>query len=403
VAIASPPVGASTVAQIRAAVDALAAVDPFGLSDEALAGQLLSMRREMDRLDALFALRVRAAHTCGVGASDGAASTAAWLRHRAHMREGDARAAIEAGAVSELLGETGQAWRAGEISSAEFRTIAAARVDGHDDTFVKCEPLFLDLARSHDLRGLRQATAHFKRVALADGTEPSAYDGLHVSRLYDGRTVIKGDLSDLAAETVVTALHAYTDPPDDKLTRTTSQRYADALVRICEVALAQTGTPERARRQVLAVLDWKTLVDKQPGRLDGVFTGPIHPRDIELLLCDCDISRVITGPDGLPLDVGRMRREPTAAMRRALVERDGACRWPGCNRPAGFCDAHHVVPGWPDRGPTNLKNLILLCSHHHHTAHKPGWWLTFDGTTLEVHRPDGTILEPERPGGTGFR
>jgi hypothetical protein len=89
-------------------------------------------------------------------------------------------------------------------------------------------------------------------------------------------------------------------------------------------------------------------------------------------------------------------------MRRALVERDERCRWPGCDRAAGFCDAHHVVPWWPDRGPTSLRNLILLCSHHHHVAHRPGWWLTFDGTTLAVHRPDGSILEPEHPGGSGF-
>src|SRR5215211_7514271 len=154
------------------------------------------------------------------------------------MREGDARAAMETGAVSELLAETGEAWRAGDVSSAAFRTIAAARVDGHDETFVNCEPMFLDLARRHDLRSLRRATAHFKRLALADGTEPSTHDGLHISQLYDGRTVINGELSDLAAETVTTALHAYTDPPDEQFPKTTSRRYAEALVRICEVALA---------------------------------------------------------------------------------------------------------------------------------------------------------------------
>jgi hypothetical protein len=305
------------------------------------------------------------------------------------MREGDARAAIEAGEVSDLLAETGAAWRAGEISSAAFRTIAAARVDGHDDTFVSCESSFLDLARRHDLRSLRLATAHFKRCASADGTEASAHDGLHISRLYDGRTVIKGDLSDLAAETVTTALHAYADPPDEQFPKKTSKRYAEALVRICELALAHTGTPERARAQVSIVVDWKTLVERQPGRLDGQFTGPIHPRDIERLLCDCDISRIVTGPNGLTLDVGRKRREPTPAMRRALVERDGGCRWPDCDRPAGFCDAHHVRPWWPD-GETKLTNLVLLCSHHHHVTHRPGWSMTFDGTTLEVERPNGT-------------
>jgi hypothetical protein len=231
VAIANPPVGVSLVEQLRHVVDVLVDVDPASLSDAALASELLARRREMDRQEAAFARMARAAHTRGVGALDGAASTAAWLRAKARMREGDARAAIDAGAVSVLLGDKGEAWRAGAVSSAAARTIFAARVDGHDDAFVKCEPMFLDLARRHDLRSLRRATAHFKRLALADGTEPSAHDGLHVSRLYDGVTVIKGELSDLAAETVVTALHAYADPPDEKLTRTTSQRYADALVR----------------------------------------------------------------------------------------------------------------------------------------------------------------------------
>jgi hypothetical protein len=389
VAIATPPINGSPVADLRAAVDALVAVDPAELSDVALASWLLATRAEMDRQDAAFARLARAAHTRGVGGIDGAASTAAWLRSKARMREGDARAAIEAGEISELLAETGAAWRAGEVSSAAARTIFAARVDGHDDTYVKCEPLFLDLARRHDLRSLRRATAHFKRLALADGTEPSAHDGLHISRLYDGRTAIRGDLSDLAAETVTTALHAYTDPPDEQFPKTTSKRYAEALVRICEVALGATGTPKRARAQVSIVVDWKTLTERRPGRVDGEFTGPIHPRDIEGLLCDCDISRIVTGPDSLPLDVGRMRRNPTPALRRALVERDGGCRWPDCDRPAGFCDAHHVTP-WLAGGETKLTNLVLLCSHHHHVTHAPGWSITFDGTTLEVLRPNGT-------------
>jgi hypothetical protein len=389
VAIATPPVDASPVVQLREVVDALVNADVSAMSDAALAAEVLAMRREMDRLEGGFAQRVRAAHTRGVGASDGAASTAVWLRSEGRMREGDARAAIEAGEVSELLAETGGAWRAGEVSTAAFRTIAAARVAGHDETFVKCEALFLERARRHDLRSLRLAAAHFKRCAQADGTEPSEHDGLHISRLYNGRAAIRADVSDLAAETITTAVHAYADPPDDRFPKTTSRRYAEALVRICEVALAQTGTPERARAQVSVVVDWTTLIERQPGRLDGEFTGPIHPRDVERLLCDCDISRIVTGPTGLPLDVGPLRRNPTPAMRRALVERDGGCRWPECDRPAGFCDAHHVQP-WQHGGETKLTNLVLLCSHHHHVAHAPGWATTFDGTTFEVLRPTGT-------------
>ncbi len=388
-AIAPPVVPASPIAQLGSVVDMLVAGDPGGLSDAALADEVIALRRELDRLEAAFARMVGVAHVRGVGGVDGAASTAAWLRSAGRMREGDARAAIEAGEVSELLAATGERWRAGDVSSAAVRMIVAARVDGHDNTYVACEPLFLDHARRHDLRSLRRVTAHFKRCALADGTEPSVHDGLHVSRLYDGRTVIKGELTDLAAETVTTALHAYSDPPDEQFPKKTSTRYAEALVRIWEVALGQTGTPDRARAHVSIVVDWKTLTDRQPGRLDGEFTGPIHPRDIERLLCDADISRVVTGPDSLPLDVGRRRRNPTPAMRRALVDRDGGCRWPGCDRPTGFCDAHHVRP-WIYDGETKLSNLVLLCSHHHHVTHRPGWSITFDGTTLEVLRPNGT-------------
>ena len=78
-AIARPPAVMSPVAQIRAGVDALVAAGSSGLSDAELGSLVLELRREMDRQDAVFAQAVRAAHTQGVGASDGAASTAAWV------------------------------------------------------------------------------------------------------------------------------------------------------------------------------------------------------------------------------------------------------------------------------------------------------------------------------------
>src|SRR6185295_7631314 len=87
------------IAELSEVVDELAGVDPASQSDAALASDLLALRAQMDRLEAVFARRADAAHQRGVCAADGAASTAAWLRWRAGMREGEARAAIEAGAV----------------------------------------------------------------------------------------------------------------------------------------------------------------------------------------------------------------------------------------------------------------------------------------------------------------
>jgi hypothetical protein len=381
------------MARLRAAVDDVVALDPDGFDDDELADDMLALRREMDRQDAAFARRAQAGHRRGIGSRDGSASTAAWLRSRAGMREGDAKAAIEAGAVAELLPATGEAWRDGEISTGAARTIAAARVRGHDAELQACEPELLELARRHDLRTLRRATAAFRAFATADGSDPGARDGVFVSKLYDGRTVISGEVGDLAGETILTALHAYTDPPSDDDPRTTPQRTAAALVCIAEVALAHHENPERrrVRKHLSVVVDWKSLIESVPGRLDGEFTGPIHPRDVAQLLCDCSISRVVTGPDSLPIDLGRTKRLVPPTLRRALVARDQGCRWPSCVRPPAWCDAHHVIP-WPDGGNTDLDNCVLFCPHHHHVAHQPGWRITFDGHVLRVSRPDGTEL-----------
>ena len=58
-------------------------------------------------------------------------------------------------------------------------------------------------------------------------------------------------------------------------------------------------------------------------------------------------------PDGSILDVGRKTRTISPALRRALIERDGGCRFPGCR--AGRCDAHHLKH-WADGGETSLDN-----------------------------------------------
>jgi hypothetical protein len=385
------------VAELAEVVDEWVSTDLTAQSDATLASELLELRAQIDRLEGEFARRADAAHQRGVCARDGAASTAAWLRWQTGMREGEARAALEAGAVCrELLTETGDAWRAGAISAGAARSIVAARVDGHDDDLRALEPTLLDLARRGDHRNLRRACAHFRTCALADGTEPGARNGLHLSRTFDGIAAFSGELEDLGAETVVTAIHAYTDAPSDDDPRTTAQRRAAALVRICEVALAHIGDDRRPVAQVSVVVDWATLVGGD-GRHDGAFTGPVHRSDIDRLLCDCDVARIVTGPNSLPLDAGRARRTAPPAIRRAVVVRDGGCRFPGCDRPPGWCDAHHVKH-WIDGGRTELSNLVLLCDRHHHVVHQPGWVLRFDGRDVTVLRPDGTELcEHPRP------
>ena len=376
------------------AVDAVVETDPASLADATLADEIVVLRAEMDRLEAQFSRLAWAGHQRGVGTVDGSASTAAWLRRHTGMREGDARAALDAGAAAEVLVDTGGAWRAGEITGGAARTILAARVDGHDAKLRAVELMLMDLARDRADRELRRACTHFRNCALADGTEPRERDGVSISTTYAGRTLVTADLSSAAAETVVHAIHACTDPPSETDTRTASRRRADALVRMAELALAQlagasSAGPVRARPSAVVVVDWSTLTGSALGRMDGEFTGTLHPADVDRLLCDASVSRVVTDPAGLPIDVGRATRTIPTALRKALVVRDQGCRYPGCRRPPGWCDAHHVIH-WRDGGRTDGDNLVLLCDRHHHVVHRRGWIVKFDGHELRVLTPDGT-------------
>jgi hypothetical protein len=110
---------------------------------------------------------------------------------------------------------------------------------------------------------------------------------------------------------------------------------------------------------------------------------------------------------GVPLGVGRRSRNVPWRLRRALWERDGGCRFPGCTA-TRWVDAHHVV-FWSDGGATELDNLVLLCRHHHRLVHEAGYRVrTGAGQRFTFHRPDGTRLpitapatdaDPDRPAG----
>ncbi|MEP6624280.1 MAG: DUF222 domain-containing protein, partial [Acidimicrobiia bacterium] len=198
----------------------------------------------------------------------------------------------------------------------------------------------------------------------------------------------------VAAETVTTALHAFTDQPSETDDRTPAQRRAHASVRICQVALAQGAAGTRAGATVTVIVDWATFTGGGLGRMDGQFTGPIDRRHIEQLLCDSPISRVITGPKSETLDVGRTARSFPEPTRRAIIARDGGCRWPGCETPAGWCEVHHHQR-WHNGGSTSAINGVMICPHHHQFLHRnPDWATTFHEQQFRVFRPDGRELHP---------
>lgn len=160
-------------------------------------------------------------------------------------------------------------------------------------------------------------------------------------------------------------------PPGRQVPMTRAQARADALLLIIRRATATADAPshggERPRITVLTTLD-----DLRAGLASAqVPCGEqLSATEVRRLACDADILPITLDGKGIPLDVGQLHRLVTPGIRAALGARDRGCVFPGCDRPPGDCEAHHVRPWWAD-GPTCLANLALLCPHHHRTV-EPG-------------------------------
>lgn len=166
------------------------------------------------------------------------------------------------------------------------------------------------------------------------------------------------------------------------------------LVAICEAHRAST-TPRAfcsgPRASVVVHCDRQVLTD--PGNegcahVDGV--GVISAHTVQRLACDATVSTVSFAPDGAATPEGRTRQIPDT-MRRAVVTRDGGCRFPGCTR-RRYVDVHHVV-FVSHGGKTRLTNLTTLCRAHHRLVHEGGFRLEMDEhATVKVSTPQGVPL-----------
>jgi predicted restriction endonuclease len=95
--------------------------------------------------------------------------------------------------------------------------------------------------------------------------------------------------------------------------------------------------------------------------------------------------------------VGRRTRIVPAHIRRALMERDGVCRYPGCHE-SRYVDAHHVQH-WADGGETSLDNLVTLCRFHHRQLHRGCFEVRVEDVSAEISgaRPELVFRETGIP------
>ena len=156
-----------------------------------------------------------------------------------------------------------------------------------------------------------------------------------------------------------------------ELPRWARKRLADILLRFAADALSGPGGLASFLRTSLL-----------PGTLDEV-TPPADP----------------AAAVSLPLDVGTATATIPPWLRRAVIDRDRHCAFPGCTQPPAACHVHHLVPR-SEGGATALPNLTLLCAFHHLIAvHRWGWTLALngDGTTTATSRDGKRVLHSHGP------
>lgn len=384
----SPPtaVTMATIEALLPGADRIELLDPK---------QSLALLDECDALVSLaHALRARviaAVERQQAAEQEHLCSTATYLT-RNHRHTGKRASQL----VTEAMGlgrfpRLEAAARDGYISAGQARGILAGLKDLPADLAPadteRAQDLMIGFAASHDPADLRRLSRHLWEVIDPLGAEAREADRLETEqRLAEqnrrltltpdgmGSIILTGKLplAEGAELTAVLEAHAQSiwvrsseQAPGQQIPMTRAQARADALLVIARRALAAGDAPQRGgdrpRITVLLTLDQLRtgLGATEPG--SGERLGPT---EVRRLACDADLLPITLDGAGIPLDVGRAQRLVTPGIRAALLARDRGCVFPGCDRPPGDCEAHHVQPWWFG-GATSLDNLALLCPHHH--------------------------------------
>ncbi|SFO56762.1 HNH endonuclease [Geodermatophilus obscurus] len=357
---------------------------------------------ERNRIDAALARRVRAAELAQAPERDGQKSMASWLRGHCRVSGSVASRIVGNGRVLQHLPVLAEAAEAGLVTAEQVaeaaklvapQRLAAFAAAGVD--LGEVDGVLTGVAVERDHATLVKVVEHYLDRLDPDGPEPDPTEGrsLTISRHADGSVSFRGHLDAVGGEKFQTAVeaHVQADRPagDD---RTRAQRQGDALVQIADNALATGAVPvlRSVKPHVAVRIDLDDLASGA-GTADMGFGATISAARARWLACDGRISRVVFGPDGVPLDVGREQRLVSGGLRRAVELRDGGCVFTGCDAPSHWTDVHHLVH-WIDGGETSLENSALLCERHHTKVHHgfrverqpSGRWRTW--------RPDGTEI-----------
>ena len=366
-------------------------------------------------------------------AGAGIVSCAHWLNWKCGIALGAAREKVRVAHALAALPKTSAAFAAGEISFSKVRAMTRVATPANED-------FLLMIARHGMAAHVERAMQGYRRVLRIEETTAArrAHAARALSWHYDddgmlviharvsgevGAVILKAlaaagedlaaDVADCAADHGKTPIPpafpqqppsigegeaadvpAGTSAADDPV----KARRADALCHLAEQFLAHgpIAMKQADRHQIVIHVERESLTVDGGGSRCELEHGPaLAAATARRLACDASLVEIEEDNDGNPLDIGHKTRAVPPALRRALQSRDGGCRFPGCTHQR-YVDAHHIRH-WADGGATSIRNLLLLCRHHHRLVHEGGFTVEQrdDGKALFL-RPDGMPI-PEVP------
>jgi hypothetical protein len=218
-----------------------------------------------------------------------------------------------------------------------------------------------------------QVRSMIDRLVELEGSAATCDDDPEAAVEAGGSAEVSGprDDHDAAADAVADSRRSY------------GAQKVDAVLNALSAAVA-AGAPDTSgldRDTLVLHMDARDLTEGEGDHGapdDLVAVQDVHDRTrsmsrsvLRRLACDAGLVPIVLDEAGTPMDVGRRERKLTFALRRAVMVRDRSCRFPGCGS-TRHLHAHHVQH-WADGGPTDLANLVLICSHHHRFVHEHGW------------------------------
>jgi len=303
-----------------------------------------------------------------------------WLRHNCRLTQQAAADRVHIGEKLNVMPLSEDAFYFGRLGIQHLAVMArtAVAVGGAFDE-AKLLPLALKLSPGkfyyeslHYRHAVQPQDVAAEQAGLAERRSLSLSTG------EDGCLLIQGVLDPVGGAAVRTALEATARPSGKHDYRRREQRLADALVE-----RVTAGGKVAVQMQVTSSIETLLGVLGAPGA-ESEFSLPIASTTVERWACDCSLTRVLMR-DSVVLDVGRSQRVISGPRRRALIARDKHCRWPGCERPASWCDGHHLQH-YLHGGGLELGNMVLLCQRHHWMVHEGGWQMvrTDEGEIVPV-------------------